>query len=343
MKILSFIKIKPDNEKGMTLVEVIMAVAIFSIVLPLVSVFLMKITTGFAMYDMRSELRRVNQQTNNRIYLRLTACKRIFETATGGAAYLGKLTLTGCPAVITGSVLPVIQETGSMVLGDPDFVASSVGNSLFFAVNDVTPILTGIVDSHAVSGTVRIDTYRFYYYYLTQIAAKSIDGKISPKLTEWQSGLYADYNQISNISDATKKANTINALIAQGITYAWDTTQTGISTTFYSLSGGAATLVASHSIVKAGYTNLTSMVNGSMGSNYSYGYSPNSSGLTSPPKKVPIYATENGLFPGGFEVMITKQSAGRMVLIRTVLVSKESTHSTVGDELTNVTCTRDLW
>ncbi|MCB4791768.1 MAG: prepilin-type N-terminal cleavage/methylation domain-containing protein [Elusimicrobia bacterium] len=344
MKNVSIIKIKPDNSsKGVTLVEMIMAVAIFGVVLPLVTVFLMKITTGFSTYEMTTELRKTNQQTSNRVYMRLNACKRLFQNNASGNAYLAKVSLTGCPALLTGSQMPTIEETGSLVLGNAAFVAASVGNCLFFAGNDSTAVLLNILNSSAQASTVRIDTYRFYYYYLSPSGAKSVGGKPAPKLTEWQSKIYADYNQIAGITDPTKKSNTITALINQEVLYAWDSSNTDPAASFYTLAGGAATLAAGHSIVKEQATDLTSIISGAMGSNYSYGYSPNSSSLTKPPKTVPIYATASGDFPSGFEVAIVAQAAGRMVLIRSVLIAKESTHEIVGDELHNITCVRDLW
>ncbi|MBN1620996.1 MAG: prepilin-type N-terminal cleavage/methylation domain-containing protein [Endomicrobiales bacterium] len=332
------------SSRGVTIIEMIMAVAVFSVIMPLVTLFLTRIVSGFSFYEMSSQLRKINQETHNRIHMRLGTCKRLFQNNTNDNTFLSAVQLTDCPSVLTGSVLPVIEETGSLVRSNPNFKQSSVGNSIFFAGNNETLVLANVLDSSSTLTTVRIDTYCFYYYYLTPDGAKIVGNKETYKLVEWGSIVYADYNHIAGISDSTLKQNTITAIYNTGIHYAWEPSQTNLSLAFYDVnSGGTVSLIGSPSILKSQYKILTDIITGIMGSNYAYGYSPNSSGLSNPPKTVPIYGTESGEFPSGFEVIIVSQAAGRKVLFRSVLVAKESMRNVMGEELTHITSVRDLW
>ena len=114
-------------------------------------------------------------------------------------------------------------------------------------------ILENVKDFTGTSHTLRIDLYRFYYYYLTSENLKSILIKPSYLLIEWQSIYYADFNQINNITDSVLKKNTIEALYTNGINYAWNTSilETSINNAFYNLnSDGTISLDPNHLIIK---------------------------------------------------------------------------------------------
>ena len=196
---------KRNKVTGLTLIEVIITLAIFSIIVAAVSAVLTSTKKGFTSFEAANTLKKVNQNSLNRIYIRLTECKRIFpyiatESAPNFNSYLSRVTLTGtptgCPAMLNGSKIPVIEESSSIAEGTTNFIKASVGNRLFFANSDSSEILKSIIDSIGLSRTIRIDLYRFYYYYLTSDNLKSIRSKPSYLLIEWQSVYYADYNQM---------------------------------------------------------------------------------------------------------------------------------------------------
>lgn len=320
----------------MTVVEVLIALAVIGIIIPALLSLIVMLTNGFSAYEASTQLRVTNQSTLNRIHLRLGSCKRIFQNLSADTAYLNQLVLTGCPPVLSGSALPVIQSSGTLAYGTPDFVSADVGNSLFFANYEGMDIITSTV-------TTRIDTFRFNYYYLTTQNPKSIKARPSYALVEWRSIAYADMLQIETYPAATQTL-LIRQLYKDGYQYGWDTSQTNVTSAFWSFnSNGTASSIVSPAIPMYKYTILTTMLTGIIIGGYKYGISPNSSGWPSAPKTVPEYALASGNFPSGFEVAIAGNSSGREVLIRSVLVAQGNFKNIVGDDLEEITSARDLW
>ena len=364
-KILQYFKVKCYTNRhlraGLTLIEIIITLAIFSIIVIAVTMVMTSTSKGFTSFEATNQLKKTNQETLNRIFIRLTECKRIFpyistEPSPNFNSYLSRISATGtppgCPVMLSGSKLPIIEESLSMAEGTTNFINASVGNRLFFANSDASKILENVKDFTGTSHTLRIDLYRFYYYYLTSENLKSILIKPSYLLIEWQSIYYADFNQINNITDSVLKKNTIEALYTNGINYAWNTSilETSINNAFYNLnSDGNIPLNSNHQIIKNQDKILTHMFTGTMGGGFRYGISCNTvdaannviwSGIS---KKIPQYAIASGNFPGGFEVIVVGSTSGRKVLIRSVLVAEGTMPGLIADDQVVLCSTRDLW
>jgi len=335
------------NKNGLTLVEVIIAVVVFAMIIPGIVMFLNNITQGFTTYECISSLKKNNQETLNRIYASLLSSRRIFENNTDGTLYLSKLYLTGCPPLLTGSKLPLIEENGTLSPGTTGFISGSAGNELFFAANDSTTVMMDVLDSSSTKNTIRLDLYRFYYYYLTAENPKSIGDKASYRIVEWKSVTYVDYIQLMNVSGGASNTllnNTVAALYKNNVKYAWNSSMTDVTKAFYSLSqAGSILAVNSPSIDREKCTVLTAMITGIMGGGFRYGISPNSAGWARAPKTVPQYGIASGNFPGGFEVTIVGSSSGRKTLIRSILVAQGSMKSIIADDQLIVCTCRDLW
>ena len=331
------------NKRGFTLTEVLLAVAIIGIITPAVLMLMVQTMRGFTGYEAAMQLRITNQATLNRIYLRLGSCKRIFSaTDTTYVSCLGSL--TGAPAKLSGSALPTINDTGSLAYGTTNFAAADVGNCLFFANNDSMPtLLSG-------TSTVKVDVYRFNFYYLSTANSKPISAAPCYSIVEWQSVQFADYNQIMAVTPGNRQQSTITALYNQKIYYSWDATQTTATSAFYNLTVGGNITAAgggnAFSLPMYRYTPLTTMMTGVIIGGFSYGVASNSAkwtGAIQCPKTIPEYAIASGFFPGGFEVAIAGQSSGRSGLIRSVLVAQGSMPSVIGDDLETVAMARDVW
>jgi hypothetical protein len=194
---------------------------------------------------------------------------------------------------------------------------------------------------------VRIDLYRFLYYYLTPDDAASFKGRQSYKLVEWESETYADCEQIDRIVNDTKKSNVINALIGEGVNYCFYASRTNVLDAFYKLETSVGTglmiLDTTHTIIKKEYSILTKMLTGLLGRGYSYGVAPNTSGFPNIRDPVPLYAGASGDFPAGLEIGICGLSAGRRVLVRSVLMVQTGIGSFVTNEMFVISNSRDIW
>jgi hypothetical protein len=320
------------------------AITIYLIVVPGLTTLLVTVIKGFTSYEAATGLKKNNQENINRVYLALIENKRIFQNTTADNAFLGKVSFSGAPAVLAGSQLPKVEQNGTLFPATTNFVAGSVGNCLFFATNDPTQILSNVAGVSGATTTVRIDVYRFNYYYLSADNPKSITDNVSYSLVEWVSVTYADYNQLLSITDTTLRSNTVKKLAANGISCSWDPTCTSATGAFFTLSsGGAITLSSGHNIQKSRHMVLTRILTGIMGRGYKYGISPNSSGWANAPVTIPNFATASGSFPGGFEVVVVGSSMGRRVLVRMVLVAQGAMAKILGNDQTIVCSAHDVW
>ena len=335
------------NKAGYTLAEVMIASALVAIIIPILTLVFTATNKGFTGFEAKNSIKQVNQNTVNRMYLRLGRNKRLFENTSADNPFLARASTSTCPIPITGSKLPVIEENGTLAEGTTNYHSESFGNMLFFAYNDSSIDLT-VKETSSSTSSFRIDLYKFGLYYLTQDNASNILGKSTSKVVEWGSIKYANCQQITNITNSTKKSSTIAALSDSGILMCWDPSATSPSVAFSSVTKtgtdtGTLTLQASHKIPMDSYKVLTQITTGLMGGGYQYGVSPNTSGWADVRKEVPAYATESGLFPGGLEIGIAGPSGGRKVLIRSVIMARGSMQSIIVDEQIIIACARDIW
>lgn len=331
-----------SNARGVTLPEMLMVISILGILFMAI-VPVMRVTqSSYTSMEMTNSLKTVGQRSMNQISSQLTECKRLFENNATGTAFLGRVGLSTSPAVMTGSLLPSIEETGSISPSTSTFVAASVGNSLFFA-NLNPPRDYTVVDSGGVSRNVRIDLYTFHYYYLSETTSKLVATQSQRRLWHWWSVDYADYGQITALTDNTTKTNTILALRNNAIYYAFNTPATTVTSGFYLLtSSGGLTLDAGHTIQISSYKEMISILTGTTGTGYRYGVSPNNSGLGIR-QVVPGFGVANSRFPSGFEVVVVGSNSVRQIFMRMVLVAQGARKGYVSHEEQILTTVRDLW
>ncbi|OGS27992.1 MAG: hypothetical protein A2297_00840 [Elusimicrobia bacterium RIFOXYB2_FULL_48_7] len=330
------------NNKGFTLIEMMVAVVVFALVIPSIIMILSSLTRGFTSYEASSQIKNLNQNNLSKIYMKLTTSKRLFQNSTADNLFFSRIDTAGIPAALAALQMPSINEDGVLNPGTTSFSPSAVGNTLFFASNDSTQVLENISDG-ASTHTVSIDVYRFIAYYLSTDNPKTINAKPSYRLVEFTSLKYADYNQIMAISNATFRQNIAAGLYNSNVRFAWAPSATNPATAFSSITAaGGFTGSAGHMIQKDKCVFLTQIITGIMGVGYRYGVSPVSAGWAAAPKIVPVFATQNGVFPGGFEVVVVGHSGGRKTLIRQVIVA-EMGSNIIGDDRTILCSVRDLW
>lgn len=335
--------------KGFTLIELMITVAITIIIIPILVLLFISTNKNFIYYEAFNNLKQANQDSVNRMYIRLGRSKKLFENTLEGNAFLARADLSGCPSVMGGAVLPLVKPSGSFSPSSVNFDASAFGNSLFLAYNIAPAILEGIEkdETGVETQTVRIDLYRFLYYYLTPDNAPSFKGSQGYKLVEWESQIYADCEQIGRIINDAKKSNVVNSLINRGVDYCFYASRYNVADAFYkletSVGTGQMTLDTTHTITKKGYKILTKMLTAMMGRSYSYAVAPNTAGFPNIRYPVPLYANASGSFPAGFEIGICGLSAGRKVLVRSVLMAQAGIGSFVTNEMFVISNSRDIW
>ena len=362
------------SEKGFTLIELMLVVAIMDIITPAITFIFLKSQQGMAADEMHGQLKSANEQAMDQVHERLSTGARIFVNDGFGSLLLNQVNRSGAPAPVTQSQLPQVQPNDSLSAGVSGFVAADIGNEIFFAANDSTQTIvnstnqattiypcpatfTNLVDSSAVAHTVVLNLFRFYYYYLTPVNSHGPAGVTTYQLVEWQSQPFADYNELNGISDATLLSNAVSALehpvvttsgpfkvYTGGVSYSWDDTATNPVTSFYLLQIGSPNQVAqaSVSLLQAQYNNMIYLTAGTLSNGFKWGIPPNSAQWGTS-QKVPIWATANGSFPGGFEVVVAGNGGGREVLVHSVLAAKGAAPQVAINSLTSITSVRDVW
>lgn len=331
------------SSRGVTLVELIIATALLSIVV-LGAVALFRTSQrAYSSTEAQVTLKSLGQASINHIGLSLSQSKRFFENTATGTSYLSRVTLTGGPSALSGSQLPTITVNGSLSPGNTDFVSASVGNQIFLSVLEPAQDLT-VLNSGGVSGTVRIDTYHFNYYYLSADSTKRLGGAARIDLREWRSPPYADRAQLLALTDAVQRSNAVIALRSGGIVYAWDPGQNAVTSAFYNLnSNGTIVLVSTHTLPSASNTSLTKTLTGILGGGFRVGVSPNTSAAFNTAQTVPEFAAASGLFPSGFEITIIGPNSARQVFTRLVLGAEGSFSGPSAHEEVLLRSCRDVW
>lgn len=326
-----------QKQNGMTLVELMIALSVFTILVAITFTSISTFSKGFTSMDATNQMKSCSQSAINKIGLRLSECKRIFENTSQDTPFLSRI--TGIDSPLMGSCLPKIEETGSLIPGDYLFNASSVGNSFFFANTEFPEIL-----QLSSTYTVRIDCYVFNYYYLAQVSSYTIGNTPAIKLMEWHSKKYADYTQINALSGNTKTL-TIIALYNDNVRYAWDPTATSPSSAFYSLGAGGSITgpLASHYLLQDTYEEMTRFARGIIWGKYRAGVSPNTGGSFNTDQPVPKYAIASGKFPSGFEIGIIGPRSAHRIFIRLVLVAQGPSNLLVAYENMVLNSARNLW
>jgi type II secretory pathway pseudopilin PulG len=374
----------PPSEEGWTLIELMLTVALIAIITPAITFLFSKATEGMASDEMHTQMTTLNTQTQLRLHERLVANRHFFQGGVSmGVSFLRPVT-TGMSSsttlnypILAGSVLPQQQPSGSFSTSSA--TVTDFGNSLLFAAYDSpqtfgNQIYTAPASIVSVGGnpltfssaygqgaavTVVIDLYRFYYYYLTSKNPRALRSTNSYQLIEWQSGQYADYNELGNISDSTLKKEVIGWLATPGnlsstnssyaVTWAYDPTQTDPNApAFYTMgTNGGITAVTNPALVEGYVQPITHVPSGILSTGFAYGIAPDSTFWNGAPVKVPLFnptpIASATPFPGGFEVGMEGTAAGEQILVRHVLVAQGAAPGVIYTDQTIVTNIRDTW
>jgi type II secretory pathway pseudopilin PulG len=367
---------KKLNNRGWTIVELMMVVAMIGLIVPALTSLFIYSYQGMAAAEMHLSLKALNENIMLHMHERMNSVKHMFQnnTASGGLSFIGQIQMGSAPASVSFSQMPIVQN-GTTITFSPNAgaVSTSFGDCLFYAAYDVpqtingvaytAPItVTGVTDNAGNSVTVNLDVYRFYFDYLSSAGdLKPIAGMTTYWLIEWQSIQFVDAFELEdmNSTDATLEKNVMSWL-ANGanfpnglpMTLAWDPSQSSMVDAFYGLTAGttinpANYLPTSRAISMQSWTPLT-RTNTGLVSNFNYGISGNYMNLAGdpPPPNVPQFCpptTTANAFPGGFEVGLEGANAGMQVMIRSLLLAKGNYKNLIWDNQIAVNSCRDVW
>ncbi len=150
----------------------------------------------------------------------------------------------------------------------------------------------------------------------------------------------------------TAQNTAVSFINAKGLSTAWDSSQTTLSAAFYTISpnspigsaGAHFNAIANPTIAQAAITYLCMVPTGLISRGFYYGISPNTAGWANPPNvTVPLYGTASGQFPGGFEIGVSGDPAGRQILLRSCWVALGAAPKVAFNDLTSVQNIRDEW
>lgn len=258
----------PRNQKGWTLIELMIVVSIIGIIIPsMVSLFL-KVQQGFAADEMRLQLKTANETLMLHLHERLNVSKHMFQnnSTSGGTSFISKIQFSGnTPTTLSLTQLAQAQTCLGGSFSQASSVASAgvssataafFGNCLFYGAYDYTQKVPSVSSSNYLSypapltisgasvtytdgtlATVVLDIYRFYLEYLSTNNQKPMPNLTTYWLTEWQSVQYADAFEILDIQDQKLQQAVVNYL-----TNASNFSTTPAAGTTIAFSGNAITM-----------------------------------------------------------------------------------------------------
>lgn len=264
----------------------------------------------------------------------VTGARRLFQADTVGMAYLAKLGVPASMPMLSGSRLPVFDETKSL---GPDTAGSpKTGNILFF-VRDADPI--PCIANPATKKVRLIDAYRFVCFYLT-VSSKTLVAGGAPalELVEWKSERFPSYAQVMAITTATEKVNVVKDLYARhNIDYLWDLTKP-VTTAFFAIDG-AGNVNASPTNPSQIPEDLNVSTRGRfVAANLGIARTDMSSKM-----RQPVFTVDDPLTwtSHGFEVKIASPSGARRVWLRLTIEQQASKGRVPAHQTTIVATTRD--
>lgn len=343
--------LKKNFTRGVTMLEVTLAATITSMVLVSANQALRLAQHGMASQQAHTALTSTSQKALNEMASQLAQSARIFRRTDADLGYLLKceqgpaasyLAPVGDSSGNGNTRLPLIEENGSLSPTSANFVPASVANSLFFAGYDAA--LDAIVkDVGGADHSIRLDTYHFTLYYLSEDPSATLGGQPRLNLWEWKSECYVDWQQLENLKliDGTAYANAATELGNRGIAHAWKRSETDVDQAFYIC--GQTTAEFNFTIAHHSSRNLVSILSAVALGGFRAGVSPNTSGSFSTAQPVPQFATGADKFPSGLEVIAVGPSSGRQIFLRLVMAAQGTFKDPIAHEATVLVNVRDVW
>jgi type II secretory pathway pseudopilin PulG len=223
-KTMNGLKKLQGDQRGWTLVELMLVAALIAIITPSITYLFLKASQGFAGDEMHTQLKSLNELTLLRLQQHLLSSKHMYQDDVNhsGVSFLNSLDFSGTvPPIATGfrlsdsqpsTVTSLSPNSGSLpasfgncilfaAFAGPETIQNTTGTTYYSAPVTVSGanVTYSIYGAGSYPATEVIDIYRFYFYYLTSQNAKPLPGVNTYNLIEWQSIEFADWYGIDNI------------------------------------------------------------------------------------------------------------------------------------------------
>lgn len=320
---------------GFTMVEVAVALAIFSLIGFVIE---RTLTTTHNAERYLSALRRATergQKISYEIYDAVSASRKLFQRDAVGDDYLASLDLSRDP-LMPAARLPLFDEVGGLgvdATGDP-----RTGNVLLFVrESDPAPC---IADSS--TGLVRyIDTYRFVCIYPHRADREVVTSRNenARDLVIWRSVPYPSLSQVAAIEDVDERASVVADLFSRyGHALAWDPNE-DVDHAFFAIdhlgtiSGTPEPAPLIEEDVEVSSRGRLEYANVQLAPTQAGSY-----------HRRAVFTTDDPADwqPHGFEVKITGASGSRKVWVHLVVECESRRGETAVHENTMIASTRDL-
>lgn len=303
---------------GFTLIEMMVSMAILSIIALVVSTFIVDSHRVNVSIEAQTESSIMGQQVLDDVRWRLEQSRRLVDRGEG---ILEVIDLSTAPPAAGETRLPKIEPNGSLSpypgRRDGEYHIGSVGNALLF-VEAEPPF------REAKSGRL-VDLYHFVLYYVAKRDGKG--ATIGPMdywldLVRFESQTYADFQQVDGLPEELQR-DVVAGLAAKGVTLAWDANARPDGA-FSRLAGGRV-VHPPDPIHKIPPKKIEGAIPGlghgeRVSGRMSFTIAPNRGPL--PIKQpVPEFAEASEGFPFGFEVLIAGPGHGRKVMVRIVIAA----------------------
>jgi prepilin-type N-terminal cleavage/methylation domain-containing protein len=228
------------SERGMTLIEMLVVVAISTVVM-IAAYEMMDGAVQASLYvEAHNDLPVFGQEVVNLLQREMMQSREFFPATAAGEAYRSALRTSGGVALTTldapGSLLP-IADTGTQVLIPDDATTGRLTGNCLLIARQLEPLLLPFDhdnDNNTADVQFPADRYEFQYYYLTRNTARNFSNSgYILDLVQARSVTFADYFQLVSLS-GTQRAELAPQLIAAGLTRAWNPS-TPIANAFYNI------------------------------------------------------------------------------------------------------------
>jgi hypothetical protein len=210
-----------NTERGMSLVEMIIAVAVTTIVMVVVMSMIEEAARLSLFMESHNDLVTLSQRPLNLIQREVLQERYVFQEDATGTPYRQQIetqiaSLATNPQVVPVSLLPVFDPIGTMA---PDTGGvRHVGNAVLVA-RQLPPIVIALAADATAPGYAAVnyvaDRYQFEYFYLSRTNTRKFrNGDYVLDLVRYQSIQFADYFQLVN-SVSTLSSSQLSSLATQ--------------------------------------------------------------------------------------------------------------------------------